>query len=419
MTINRLFSSVRRYGVRGIIDYALNTRKRIDKNSSFRKMERTPADQAIEKGITIVGNFSSPHSLSKVLRDLAIMLKKAKVPYQAYNTNTSPAIPDSEFAHLLTPKDEFSLNRYSHVIEMFNYENISLKDKRCHHWRIAFWEFESGLTESHPEFIDSEHIIAMSDFNRQVLKKLLSPSTKVDKILYPFQFDIKSNLPTIAETRAKYGFENDDFIVFFNFSYASSYYRKNPESLICAFARAFADNPKTKIFLKTQAGRKRETLKKKLDTYISDLGLSKRVIACDDFLTQDELVAVTKACDVYASLHRGEGFGLGIAEAMSLGIPALVTDYSAPTEFCRPDNSCPIPYSMLAVPDDQRDLEAYNHVKEWAEPDIEAAASALKRLYEDKEYRLRLGANAKKFIEEYFSTENFRKSILAFLDSSS
>lgn len=417
MTINRLITSIKRYGLHGIIDYALATKKRIDKKLFFHKLERSPTDQPIKKGITIVGDFSNPHSLSKVLRDLAIMLKKADIPYQAYNTNNSATIPDSEFAHLLTPKEKFSLNKYSHIIEMFNYENISLKDKRCHHWRIAFWEFESGLTENHPEFIDSKRIIAMSNFDEQVLKKILSSETKVNKILYPFQFDIKSTLPSIAETRAKYGFENDDFIVFFNFSYASSYYRKNPEGLISAFAKAFANNPKTKIFLKTQGGEKRKALKQKLDKHISDLGLSKRVIACDDFLTQDELVAVTKACDVYASLHRGEGFGLGIAEAMSLGIPALVTDYSAPTEFCNPNNSCPIPYKIVKVLDDQRDLEAYKSVKEWAEPNIDAAASALKQLYTDPEYRLRLGANAKKFIEEYFSTENFKKSINDFLSS--
>lgn len=417
MTIKRLTASITRYGICGIINYILGYKKRIAKKYLLRRLERTGREEDVKPGITIIGNFADSHSLSKVLRDLAIMLKKVGVPYQAYNTNTSPSIPDSEFAHLLTPKEEFSLNRYSHVIEMFNYENISIRDKRCHHWRIVFWEFESGLTESHPEFIDSKDVIAMSDFNAQVFKKLLSPEAKVNKILYPFQFDIKSTIPSIAETRAKYGFENDDFIVFFNFSYASSYYRKNPEGLISAFAKAFANNPKTKIFLKTQGGKKRKALKQKLDKHISDLGLSKRVVACDDFLTQDELVAVTKACDVYASLHHGEGFGLGIAEAMSLGIPAIVTDYSAPTEFCNPNNSCPIPYKIVKVLDDQRDLEAYKSVKEWAEPDIDAAASALKRLYTDPEYRLRLGANAKKFIEEYFSTENFKKSINDFLSS--
>lgn len=417
MTINRLLSSIKRYGVRGIVDYILSIKRRTEKSSSFHKLERTPTDKPIEKGITIVGNFSSPHSLSKVLRDFAIMLRKANIPYQAYNTNTSPDIPNSEFEHLLTAKHEFSLNRYSHVIEMFNIENISLKDKRCRHWRIFFWEFESGLTENHPEFIDSKHIIAMSNFDEYVFQKTLSSEAKINKILYPFQFDIKSNLPSIEETRAKYGFENDDFIVFFNFSYASSYYRKNPEGLISAFAKAFMDNPKAKIFLKTQGGKQRETLKKKLDKHINDLGLSKRVIAYDDFLTQDELVAVTKACDVYASLHRGEGFGLGIAEAMSLGIPALVTDYSAPTEFCNSNNSCPIPYKIVKVQEDQRDLEAYKAVKEWAEPDIDTAASALKQLYLDPEYRLRLGANAQKFIKEYFSTENFKKSINDFLSS--
>ena len=84
-------------------------------------------------------------------------------------------------------------------------------------------------------------------------------------------------------------------------------------------------------------------------------------------------------------MHRGEGFGLGIAEAMSLGKPAVVTDYSSTTEFCNSNNSIPIPCKAVAVNRNQIDHPCYLAVKEWFEPDINAAANALSKLQKDSE----------------------------------
>lgn len=415
MTIRQCFYSVKRYGLRGILNYMVNLCK--SSKYSHPHLEKTPLDTPLETGITLIGDFANPYSLSKVLRDFAHTLKKTGIPFQAYNTNTNPTIPESEFRDLITPDNEFSLNKYSHVIRMYCDEKIALRDPRCSLHTIAFWEFESGFCEFHPHFLSIPDLVAMSHFNQAVFLKLLPATANVKKILYPFQFDKINPCTPIEIIRKKYGIEGDDFIFFFNFSYMSSYYRKNPEGLLSAFAKAFPNNPKTKILFKTQGAGKAPTQKKALDTHIKNLGLSDRVISIDTFMTQDELISLTNACDVYVSLHRGEGFGLGIAEAMSLGIPTVVTNYSAPTEFCTPDNSCLIPYTLVPVPENQIDIPHYKHVKEWAEPDIDATAKALQRLYNEPSFRVDLGAAAKKFIADYFSTENFKRSVEAFLDA--
>jgi len=126
---------------------------------------------------------------------------------------------------------------------------------------------------------------------------------------------------------------------------------------------------------------------------------------------------LTSACDAYISLHRGEGFGLGIAEAMLFAKPVIVTDWSASTEFCDEQTSIPIPYTLTPIDPSEFSILPYKGVTNWAEPDIDAAAVALRRLYDDPTLRQTLGKNGKQFIEEHFSAENFKKSINEFLNS--
>ena len=97
---------------------------------------------------------------------------------------------------------------------------------------------------------------------------------------------------------------------------------------------------------------------------------------------------------------------------MSLAHPAVVTDWSATTEFCRPDNSMPVPYTLVPI----KPWEYVECLKEWAEADVDAAAAALRRLYDDPALRAELGRRAQAFIAEHFSLSNFKASVNAFLD---
>jgi len=206
-------------------------------------------------------------------------------------------------------------------------------------------------------------------------------------------------------------------MVFFNFDYASSYYRKNPEAILQAFRKAFSESDNAVLVFKTIRAKACKAMSDQLHALAEKLALSSRLITIDDFIPQEDLVNLTNASDAYISLHRGEGFGLGIAEAMTLGKPVIVTDYSATTEFCNAENAMLVPYKMVPVRPDQIDVDPYKYVTSWAEPDIDAAAKALRRLYEDPQLRATLVNNAQAFISNYFSVENFKKSVESFLDS--
>ena len=412
MTIKHAFFSVRRYGLRGIIDFL---KAMLERDASIRKMAATLVNDPSWKplpGITIIGPMSDGYSLSKVLRDFVIRLRQCGIPCQAFDTGTDATIPASEYAHLLTPASEFRLNRYTDIIGMSSLP--PLPPTSCRLSRIGFWEFESGILEAHPEFCEPVEVVAMSDFAQDVFRRQVATTTPVSKILYPFTFK-PGHLIDPGEMRTRYGIDTNDFVVFYNFSYNSSYYRKNPEGALSAFAEAFRSRPDAKLVFKTAGAKRCATFDAKLKTLVTSLGLSNRVVFVDDYLLQDEIVSLTNACDVYLSLHRGEGLGLGIAEAMSLGKPVVVTNYSAPTEFCNAGNALLVPYVMRPVQKDEHDVAAYDHVKEWPEPDAHAAATALCRLYDDRAFAKQLGENGRRFIADCFSDANFKKSVESFL----
>jgi glycosyltransferase involved in cell wall biosynthesis len=92
-----------------------------------------------------------------------------------------------------------------------------------------------------------------------------------------------------------------------------------------------------------------EKYPKKYAELLDLLENDERIHVINKVLSRDEMYGLIKVCDCYVSLHRSEGFGLGIAEAMLLGKPVIATGYSGNMDFMRPDNSCLIDYSLVDV----------------------------------------------------------------------
>ena len=406
-----IWQRLRVWGIKGIWNFLLRkyhdfkTYRRLLRNA--RKYPQIPV-----RGVTIIANLTNHGSLNKVMRDFAWALRKADIPFQTFDLHPQHNSPSPDTEGILTPPGQFRILKYDNIIEISSTPLPKyLPVKRS---RIVFWEFTTGLLEYDPILADSPTIIAMSDFNYAVFKQILPSSANVQKILYPFFFDCEA-IANKTLTRQKYGIPDAAFVVFFNFDYGSSFHRKNPEGCIKAFSNAFANIDNSVLVFKTMNAARHHTERNRLLTLAEDLGVSKKVIMIDSYIPQHDVYGLTGACDIYLSLHRGEGFGLGIAEAMSLGKAVVVTGFSSTVEFCNAQNSIPIPYSIEAVPEDMHDHPCYHGVKEWAEPNIEVASAELRRLYCDPVLRERLGNAAKAFISEHFSTENFRKSVEMFL----
>ena len=413
----------RMFGIIGTLKYPLILWQRYRRRRFFIVNADNHKGDIPLRGITVIAPFFERISLSKVMRDFIFALDDAGIAFQALNFNgcksdgmTMNDNVDMRLNRLLTDRADFNILKYSHVIGLYHLP-ISNGEFNLKCAKIAFWEFESGFPEVYPEVAHGgDPVIAMSDFNVSYFERCFR-NTPVHKILYPFQKREIECLPSRIDIRKKYGIGENEFVVFFNFDYISTYGRKNPDGAVRAFAQAFKDFDDVRLVFKTMHADQKSDYVSRLWSLIDELGMRDRCKSIDHYLPENDVYGLTNACDVYLALHRGEGFGIPVAEAMFLGKPVVITGYSSVLEFCNADNSIIIPYEMVPVPSDFSESLFYRHVKEWAEPDIGVAADALQRLYSSPDLRRRLGDNAHSFIVDYFSTENFRRSVERFLDT--
>ena len=98
-----------------------------------------------------------------------------------------------------------------------------------------------------------------------------------------------------------------------------------------------------------------------------------------DILYRHEMDELMACCDCFISLHRSEGFGLGMTEAMALGTLVLATDWSGNHDFMNPKNAACIDYTLTTL---TQDYGPYKKGNTWAEPDINQAAQWMKILFE-------------------------------------
>jgi glycosyltransferase involved in cell wall biosynthesis len=105
------------------------------------------------------------------------------------------------------------------------------------------------------------------------------------------------------------------------------------------------------------------------------------VLLLDRYMTRDELAGLMRTADCYVSLHRSEGFGLGIAESMALGKPVIATRYSGPVDLMTGENSYPVEYRLSSI---SRDYGPYLEGFSWADPDVEHASTLMRRVVEDR-----------------------------------
>ncbi|MFC5061601.1 glycosyltransferase family 4 protein [Actinomycetospora atypica] len=154
----------------------------------------------------------------------------------------------------------------------------------------------------------------------------------------------------------------------------SSFDRKNPIGAVSAFRRAFGDRSDVRLIVKL-LGRPSE-----VSELVNAVGGASNIEFLTETLGLDELRALFRQSDVLLSLHRAEGFGLPILEAMAHGTPAVATGWSGNLDFMGPDDGILVPYRLVDVRDR---AGVYRHRSQWADPDVEYAATALRELADD------------------------------------
>jgi glycosyltransferase involved in cell wall biosynthesis len=219
--------------------------------------------------------------------------------------------------------------------------------------------------------------------------------------------------PSRAYRRSDFGLPEEAFTFLFSFDFNSYVGRKNPVATVRAFQSAFPrGDSRVALVLKSTNGAHRATLLGELQASLHD---DPRIHLVDRFMDRDEMYGLESVADAYVSLHRSEGFGLGLAESMFLGKPVIGTAYGGNTDFMDSSNSCLVDYRLIEV---QRGEYPFGDGQVWADPDVEQAASFMRRLVEHPSFAADLGRRAQAHVREALSATSVGSRLRAALTAS-
>ena len=208
-------------------------------------------------------------------------------------------------------------------------------------------------------------------------------------------------------TREQFGLSPDKFIFLNTFDFNSWWRRKDPIAVINAFRLAFPrSRDDVQLLIKSSNGHR---YPEQLHQLLSASSGDPRIFVRDEVIDRRHVRALQRCADAYVSLHRAEGFGLGLAEAMSLAKPVIATAWSGNLEFMTPENSCLVNYRLAPVGEDE-----YPHARsaQWAQVDVEHAAVLMKRVVDDPGFARRIGAQAAADIRDKLSPVTLGRKII-------
>ena len=211
--------------------------------------------------------------------------------------------------------------------------------------------------------------------SRFVFDAIAPKSSKPVQII-PLGLDEKNLNPPPPNCK-KFGIPHEKVIFLIMFDFYSVLERKNPISGILAFAelvrnKAYGDKVHLVVKISNQHADPKG-VKLLLETL--DMIDSQKVTLIDQVLTRNGIPQLINSCDSLISLHRSEGFGLHLAEAMELGKSVIATNWSGNVDFMNSKNSYLVDYDLVTLKNDYGPYKKSNY---WAEPSVAHALELIK-----------------------------------------
>ncbi len=256
-----------------------------------------------------------------------------------------------------------------------------------------FWELEVIPPEWLPALDMVDEIIVSSAFVEAAFRRF------TDKPIFRVPLPL-GDVPDSGLTRADFGLSSSTFIFLVTFDFNSWLDRKNPFAAIEAFIRAFPrERNDVQLLVKSSNGYR---YPEPFFRLLKAVGEDHRILIRDEVIDRYHVQAMQRCVDAYVSLHRAEGFGLGLAESMRLGKPVVATGWSGNIDFMNERNSLLVDYKLVPV-----EVGQYSHTQgqRWAEPNIEQAATYMRRLVDEAGLVERIGDRAQKDIREKLSSQ--------------
>lgn len=350
-------------------------------------------------GVNLIAYIRAEMGLGTAARGIAMALESANVPFNVINFEyLNPAQHrDTTWTH-----KEADYSSHDFTILAVNPDNIvnakerSQKEFVQDRYTIGYWFWE--LPEIPEDWLSAFSLVD----EVWVASRFVQDSVSLKSPVPVFRVPVPVRLgPTDKFSRATFSLPERQFLFLSMSDTHSQLARKNPLGTVRAFKSAFPDERenvglilKINNFSSIYADREiigliQEEIKDRRNIYLLD---------CD--LTRAEVDSLLAVSDCFISLHRSEGFGLGPAEAMSLGKPVVLTNWSGNTDYMTLHNSIGIDYQLIPV---GQHYGPYEPDQLWADPDLDQAAFWMKQLAQDPALANRIGMLAQETIRSEFS----------------
>jgi glycosyltransferase involved in cell wall biosynthesis len=353
------------------------------------------AQISLERGVTCVGYHRAVLGVGAAGRRLALLLEAAgeRVHRRTYDHTTAPLLipfddTDAGGSHapaldvLVMCVNGSETPRLSRALGA-----LATTDR----YRIGLWgwELETFPPAQQVGFSFVDEVWTYSEFARAAIARAAPEGLPVHAI--PLGVELigvdsidrgsqPSQRPrlTTPEERVALGLPSSGSLIGFVFDFASSVERKNPEAVVRAYCTA-VPLPSTTgptLVLKTLNAAE---FPEELERLLASCGHRSDIVIVDRAFSPEQVEAFISSLCAYISLHRSEGYGLTLLEAMASGVPVIATAYSGNLDFMNSLNSWLIPYRLVPTTVSGQ----YPDGLVWADADVEAAASAIREVLSD------------------------------------
>lgn len=361
-------------------------------------------------GVDLCGYVRGEFGLGETVRAFARALAQSGYPFALtdFEVSTPARAEDHSLDGWLVTKPEHASSIYFVNPDQMLQARAHFEMRRsegCYIVGYWFWELGHFPDAWRDAFQLVDEVWVASEF----VRSSIAPATDKPVLLVPMPLDCFAPAPV---GRRYFGIPDDRFVFLYTFDYHSYPVRKNPEAAIEAFQLAFErERQDVCLFIKTlNADRLLDAHLKLLDAASAD----RRILVSDGHLERTEVSALIACSDAYVSLHRSEGLGLGMAEAMALRKPVIATGYSGNLDFMSSKDARLVDFRLVDVAPG-----AYPHWQgqQWAEPDIRQAAHYMRALADDPAAAASLGAAAAQRIRRQYAPSACALAAIARLQS--
>jgi len=361
-----------------------------------------------ERGFNVVGYITGNLGLGVAARNTISRLVAAGESVSVVDINPGHRHSGNDTTHACLPRPTFESAYSTNLFHLNPPEALGhrlawqplLSVKTSLNVCVPFWE----LPLLPPSWVEAlrcmDYVLAPTRFIEAACLRAL-PSHSV--IYYPQSVHLPE---AIVADRRRWSIPADVVSFLVTFDINSDVARKNPWASIEAFSLAFPADVSVCLVVRVNGQPETPITMQQMVALEAAAAADPRIRLVRGPLAYRDVLSLYASCDVLVSLHRAEGLGLHLMEAMSLGKPIVTTGWSGNVDFMDEDSACLVPAHFVPVEATQ---ESYSPRiigpgQYWAEPNVAVAAEYLRQLADDSEYRLRIGSRARQRILEHFDT---------------